>query len=188
MSRHILERYAGSGFVPWAVRSAVVAGALLVVGATAAQLQVPPTGKTFYACYVPSTGTMYRIREPGLPTECNSSRDGTSRHVMFSWRDASGAAGSQALTGAPGRSGTGSPVVRTASGAATTEITIQCAAGQYALGGGGTISNHTRDVGMSGSFPVDSRGAPARDGQSATGWRVTASGTATLQVYAICGS
>jgi hypothetical protein len=45
----------------------------VAASATAAQT---PTAQILYACYVPSTGTVYRIREPGLPSECSGARNG----------------------------------------------------------------------------------------------------------------
>src|SRR5437762_2155863 len=37
--------------------------------------------KQFFACYVPATGTVYLIKQPGLRSEC------ASGHVQFSWSD-----------------------------------------------------------------------------------------------------
>src|SRR5437867_2001676 len=44
---------------------------------TAAQI----TAKQFSACYVPATGTVYLIKQPGLRSEC------APGHVQFSWSD-----------------------------------------------------------------------------------------------------
>lgn len=41
--------------------------------------------KRFFACYVPSAGTVYLTQEPGLPTECHAA--GERQHVPFSWTD-----------------------------------------------------------------------------------------------------
>ncbi len=38
--------------------------------------------KIIRACYVPASGTVYRIKEPGSPQNCNS-----SQHVEFSWNE-----------------------------------------------------------------------------------------------------
>src|SRR5687768_8163979 len=37
--------------------------------------------RTYFACYVPLTGTVYRIKEGNLKTAC------TTGHVEFSWTD-----------------------------------------------------------------------------------------------------
>ena len=42
--------------------------------------------KVFYACYVPPTGVVYRIKEPGLPKQCLA-----ASHVQFNWTDGDGA-------------------------------------------------------------------------------------------------
>src|SRR2546426_8468690 len=39
------------------------------------------TAKQYFACYVPATGTVYLIKQPGLRSEC------ASGHVQFSWSD-----------------------------------------------------------------------------------------------------
>jgi flagellin-like hook-associated protein FlgL len=62
---------------------------LRIVGASVAAALVGPTGTvsaqvpaaTYAACYVPLTGTVYRIREAGLKTAC------TASHVEFKWTD-----------------------------------------------------------------------------------------------------
>src|SRR6266849_613062 len=46
-----------------------------------------PTVKQFFACYVPTTGTVYLIKQPGLRPEC------ATGHVQFSWIDGGGVAG-----------------------------------------------------------------------------------------------
>jgi hypothetical protein len=45
--------------------------------------QSPP--KVFYACYIKSSGVVYRIKEPGTPQQCTS-----GGHVEFSWTDGAG--------------------------------------------------------------------------------------------------
>src|SRR5687767_776799 len=50
-----------------------------------------------YACYVPS-GTVYRIKGPGLPNACHGN------HVMFSWNER-GPQGDPGAAGAPGAKG-----------------------------------------------------------------------------------
>lgn len=50
----------------------------------------------FYACYIPIIGTVYRIKQPGLPNQCFF-----GSHVQFSWTDGagSGVTAHGALTG-----------------------------------------------------------------------------------------
>jgi len=72
--------------------------ALVVPGLVSAQ-DPPPTPRVLYACYQPSAGVVYRIREPGLPTECRS-----PVHIMFSWNE-SGPPGSPGSPGAAGERG-----------------------------------------------------------------------------------
>lgn len=73
---------------------------ILGVGSASVAAQAP---KVFYACYVPSSGAVYRIKEPGTPAACGtSSKKGqTLIHVEFSWTDGAGAATSDhgVLTG-----------------------------------------------------------------------------------------
>jgi hypothetical protein len=45
-------------------------------------------GETLHACFVPGSGTVYRIAAPGLPAECLA-----GEHVRFSWNPMSGAGG-----------------------------------------------------------------------------------------------
>src|SRR5881396_4286107 len=46
-----------------------------------AQSTAQITTKQFFACYVPATGTVYLIKQPGLRSEC------APGHVQFSWSD-----------------------------------------------------------------------------------------------------
>lgn len=60
---------------------------------------------TYHACYAPQTGTVYRIREAGLPQACTR-----ASHVAFSWGaegtpGPQGPAGAQGPVGAPGEKG-----------------------------------------------------------------------------------
>ena len=69
--------------VAFASPSAALAQTASEPRATASVATVTPV--TFYACYVPIVGTVYRIKEPGLPNQCFF-----ARHVQFSWTDGSG--------------------------------------------------------------------------------------------------
>jgi hypothetical protein len=62
------------------LRAAVFGLAALV--APAALRAQTTTSKVFYACYVPSSGSVYRIKEADLMQECSK-----STHVQFSWTD-----------------------------------------------------------------------------------------------------
>ena len=57
------------------------------------------------ACYVPTTGVVYLIKEPGLKAYCAA-----QHHIYFSWRSSgeagpSGLAGATGITGATGATG-----------------------------------------------------------------------------------
>ena len=65
--------------------------ALAVASPSPAVGQAP---KVFYACYVPSSGTVYRIKETNTPDECGSTAKKGSQsqpHIEFSWTDGAGA-------------------------------------------------------------------------------------------------
>lgn len=64
------------------------AAALLVALPLVASAQTAPTEPTvFFACYGSLTGVVYRIKEPGLPTNCLH-----RTHVQFSWTSGDGGA------------------------------------------------------------------------------------------------
>ena len=86
---------------------------------------LPATGSaqttTFHACYVPKSGTVYRIKASSAPSAC------FKEHIEFSWEThAAGLMGYAVRTGAP---------VQLAVGAATA-VRASCAAGEVAVGGG----------------------------------------------------
>ena len=58
------------------------AALLLILKMAAVEAQSSPT---LHACYVPSTGALYRIREPGLAQDCTGPKSGPNQHVHFSW-------------------------------------------------------------------------------------------------------
>src|SRR6266516_4425017 len=61
----------------------LVTGLFVSAAATVqAQSTAQITTKQISACYVPATGTVYLIKQPGLRSEC------ASGHVQFSWRAA----------------------------------------------------------------------------------------------------
>jgi trimeric autotransporter adhesin len=64
---------------------AAAAALLLAIDSAPSSAQEPTV---FFACYVPSTGTVYRIKEPGLPEKCaGPASGGKQAHVEFSWTD-----------------------------------------------------------------------------------------------------
>jgi hypothetical protein len=83
---------------PGAGRALWLAGALAVLTAVPAAAQ----STTIYACYVPSTGTVYRIKATGLGDSCKS-----PQHIQFSWNETGpqGPAGPAGPTGATGPAG-----------------------------------------------------------------------------------
>jgi hypothetical protein len=62
----------------------LLAGAALVagIGLTARPAEAQSNEKTFYACYVPGSGTVYRIKSTNTPAGCKK-----STHVFFLWTD-----------------------------------------------------------------------------------------------------
>jgi hypothetical protein len=96
------------------IRFAAILAALALVPA-AAEAQ-----STITACYVPKTGSVYRIQAPGAPEACKSS------HVEFSWQAPTVNYGPISsvfthLTAQPGSYGSG---------------TVDCPAGTVLLSGG----------------------------------------------------
>lgn len=85
---------------------AVRSGPSAMFGAIAALLLATPShasAQTRTACYVPASGTVYMIKEPGTPTSCNS-----PAHVQFTW-STSGQTGPQGPQGAQGPAGPAGP-------------------------------------------------------------------------------
>ena len=81
-------------------------GPSTVLGAIAALVMLTPSqaaAQTRTACYVPASGTVYMIKEPGTPTKCNS-----NAHVQFTW-STSGLTGPQGPQGATGPAGPTGP-------------------------------------------------------------------------------
>jgi hypothetical protein len=74
------------------LRLSLIVAVIALVAAPPASAQEAPlstsagTPKVLYACYVPASGTVYRIKEPGMPQQCNG-----ASHVEFSWTDGAGA-------------------------------------------------------------------------------------------------
>ena len=115
---------------------------MLVAGALAPQRlagQGAPT--VLYGCYVPNSGTVYRVKSDGLPTDCRSNNP-----VQFTW-SLQGPPGPQGVPGPAGIQGVAGPagplsgrVVVSAQGFAsagtTRVILVTCPAGTKLIGGG----------------------------------------------------
>src|SRR5262245_10695412 len=99
---------------------------------------------TLTGCYVPASGTVYRIKGAGLPDACRS-----KNHVEFTWslQGPVGAAGPTGPTGPRGPAGpagglpaTGLQVIGTSgedvAPGATGTVTSNCPEGKVATGGG----------------------------------------------------
>jgi len=75
------------------------AAAQAQAGDTQATDKATANGELLYACYVPESGTIYRIRIPSGRQSCAS-----SSHVEFSWNN-TGPAGPSGAAGPPGAAG-----------------------------------------------------------------------------------
>ena len=86
------------------------------VAALAFLLFVPDTaqaqGTVLFACYVPSSGVVYRVNPPTLPDDSPDLKNGCIgiKHILFSWNEvgpagADGADGADGLPGLPGLPG-----------------------------------------------------------------------------------
>lgn len=120
----------------WSIGAGIV---LLGLTTTEVTAQATLTG-----CYVPNSGTVYRIKAAGLPSACHS-----KNHVEFTWS----LQGPQGLTGPAGPTGPQGPagpagglpasgiqVVRVASEqipvGLNSAVTASCPEGTLAVGGG----------------------------------------------------
>lgn len=82
------------------------AGAAAIAFAVAVPAAVEAQTAVYTACYVPSTGTVYRVGESGLPSACVK-----PEHVQFSWNQAGppGPPGTQGPQGPQGQIGPEGP-------------------------------------------------------------------------------
>ena len=178
------------------VRSIPLAVATLVLAAGFAAVPsrlVAQSGATvLYGCYVPSSGTVYRIKADGLPTDCRS-----KTHVQFTWslQGPPGPQGPQGPTGPQGVAGPSGPlsgrVLITAQGTAAPNAfgtaSATCPTGKKVLGGGFT--------GLTGNVTQVSHNSPKPNptsGFSDTTWEVILYNSDTFPqvftVYAICAN
>lgn len=149
-----------------------------------------------YACYVPNSGTVYRIKQSDTKQKCSS-----DQHVEFSWNSTGpagapglkgekGDAGLQGVSGAPGASGIIGYEVVTASFGPMMDREfrgiVSCPAGKRALGGSVTAQS-TNPV---ANFPPTlSSSAMTVDGTGWSGKGFMASSFAwLLHVSAICAN
>ena len=152
------------------LRAAVVALAALVAATAPAALraQTATTLKVFYACYVPSSGSVYRIREVDLKQECSK-----PTHVQFSWTDGNPAALSRTFNVTSSR--------QVAQAQSQKDVVVPCPAGSQLVGGGHAMT--------SGTIPLFAvwRNSPDAAG---TGWAVSlinlTDASQTFTVYARC--
>jgi hypothetical protein len=153
------------------IAAAILSALAAMVPPRDAQAQTTTTTpKVFFACYVPSSGTTYRIKEVDLKQECSK-----STHVQFSWTD-----GTSAIT----QFFTVVEDIHTL-GPGTQELVTQaCPAGSQVVGGG-----HRFILKGLPDFPFVTRSTPSDDGN---GWSVlvanpvTSTSTVTFTVYARC--
>lgn len=164
--------------------------AALVPAALSAQTQVQTqagiTSGVIDACYVKSSGTVYRIKVPNTPEKCSTN------HTPFSWniQGPQGPAGPQGPQGPEGPAGTG--------GLGGFEIVaenytdmpqgealgmgVTCPEGKVVIGGGFEVTTYaTHQVMASMPYTIGSEAFPRR-------WGVTVKAVAGLgiRLYAIC--
>lgn len=144
------------------IRLTMLFAAFVLLPATGAQAQ-----DTITACYVPKTGTVYRIKVEGAPAKCGAN------HVEFTWQ-----LGTAGLTGYQARKTT-----MTISSGATTGAAMPCQVGEVVMGGGFTVEPFGADVIPRANGPVGTDGPQA-------GWLVLVSnvypGSIDLTITAIC--
>jgi len=163
----------------------------LAGGAAPAAAQAP-ADSVLYACYVPTTGTVYRIKVADTKQACTS-----DRHVQFSWNvlGPTGPQGPQGIPGVAGAPGTpggvsGYEIVTSDFGPMLLrefEGTVSCSAGKRVLGGGATAASSAPPAKWP---PTLSSSTMLPDG---TGWSAKGLWTSTdipwlLHVSAICAN
>jgi hypothetical protein len=164
----MLRKYAHLGALATAV---MLAGVSFAPTRLAAQ-----TPTVLYGCYVPASGTVYRIKADGLPSECRS-----KNHVQFTWSLAGPLSGRELVVG----SGTAAPN-SVGTGVAT------CPAGKKVIAGGFRgLTGPTTTV--SHSMPRKIQGQdPGSFTYSDTEWEVILHNadqfTLFFDVFAICAN
>lgn len=147
--------------------------------------QTTVEGTVIYACYVPSTGTVYRIKEPGLPDACEPAKGSRPAHVPFQWNER-GPAGPQGPQGEPGPQGPQGPQGEPGTSGTAGSLNLRMyASTTYFLEPGRTIAIAACPTGMkaiAGGYRVEETDTPAANAvqvvssyavpQTYTGWRV----------------
>jgi hypothetical protein len=165
---------------------------LAVAATTLGTSRASAQGTVLYGCYVPSSGTVYRIKDTGLPDACRS-----PQHVQFTWslQGPAGPAGPAGPTGPQGPAGPAGGVPRTGvtfvvaptpdpipPGQTRTAGAV-CPAGHVATGGGGGSPNSAATLRLTRSSPVSISGVVAA-------WQVSfenASAFAAIgEAYVVC--
>jgi len=96
MNAQDIRRFIGTAPTTMNTATTAASGTALAV---ALLLALPPAAlgaqapKVYFACYVPSSGTVYRIKQPDAPQQCGTSakKGGQVQHIEFSWTDGAGA-------------------------------------------------------------------------------------------------
>ena len=144
-----------------------------------------------FACYVPSSGVVYRIKEPGLKDGCTG-----KKHVEFSW-NAQGPAGPEGPPGAAGADGAQGPqgpqgpaggmsgwevVQQSFSG--TTGGVAACPVGKVILAGGFRAPGEYRSQTLATILVNE----PVQIGQNQWGWSVVGNDfpRGNWVIYAVC--
>ena len=188
MPRQFLApRTMGRSILPIAILA--LASLLLPAGVSA---------QVIHACYVPNSGTMYRIKATDPAETCK-----TPQHIQFSWNiqgppgedGADGVDGEDGEDGADGTDGqdgvSGYQVVQATTALAVSGLSsgsVMCPAGKVVLGGGYSFPSGL-------GFRSATSSAPASGGGGLSGWLVHVM-TQALQedvpgdliVFAICAS
>src|SRR5688572_11861717 len=81
-------------------RVLMASAVLLTLPAATTPVGAQTAPALYYACYVPLTGTVYRIKEPNLKPACTS-----TAHIEFSWDPRGGPAGPTGPQGPTGNVG-----------------------------------------------------------------------------------
>jgi hypothetical protein len=172
--KHVVDHL---GSAPRGLAGAV-AFALVLPGLLLAGRATMPNDEVRF-CYVPGSGTVYRIGEPGLPDHCHA-----QTHTMFTV-SVRGPEGPEGPEGPPGPSGiSGYEIVRVdrvvslppGEGAF---VTAHCPEGKRPLGGGYTNA---------GRFTVVSDGVIPDGWQISVGNRTTERFTSTIAVRVTCAT
>jgi hypothetical protein len=186
--------------------TAIGAALLTLTGARAGAQTSPPTPppSTIDACYVPASGTIYRINTTQSPAAGAPARCLSSTHVPFTWNQQGvqgpagpqGSQGPRGFTGPAGASGqpgiSGYEVVSRTFGATAIagrwywQEDVSCPQGKHVIGGGGSTGGD--NVVLFRSEPATLTPTPSRPTRWSVGFRNVGSSSVTVypQLYAVC--